>query len=176
MDPGDYARSLMRDRDKNENGTLEGEELQDLPSSAASADADKNNVITREELVARLTNRDGNRSGDGGKAATGSTANKPASGAGAGMATRVFTALAAPGSMGEKTSASAKRTYRFTPPGERAGLPGWIKSRDRNKNGQVEMSEFSRSWSQRTVSDFRRYDLNDDGVVTAKEAAASGAK
>jgi hypothetical protein len=177
MDPADYARSLLRDRDKNENGTLEGDELRELPSAAASADADKNNVITQDELVERLANRDSNRNGESGRPGTGSAANKDkaASGGAAGMATRVFTALA-PGGTGEKSSSSAKRTYRFTPPGERTDLPGWIKSRDRNKNGQVEMSEFGRSWSQRTVNDFRRYDLNDDGIVTAKEAAASGAK
>ena len=33
------------------------------------------------------------------------------------------------------------------------------------------MSEYSRSWSASTVAEFRRYDLNDDGIITAKEAA-----
>jgi hypothetical protein len=33
------------------------------------------------------------------------------------------------------------------------------------------MSEFSRSWSKRTVDEFRKYDQNDDGIITAKEAA-----
>jgi hypothetical protein len=172
-DPAEYARSLMRDRDKNENGTLEGEELRDLRGSAARADADKDGVITLDELVASSSNS-GGRNGQGDKPASGTAANKAVAGGGTSpsMASRVFTALASPSGTGSTGSAKAKRTYRFTPPSERAGLPAWIKSRDRNKNGQVEMSEFGRSWSQRTVNDFRRYDLNDDGVVTPKEAAA----
>jgi hypothetical protein len=35
------------------------------------------------------------------------------------------------------------------------------------------MSEYSRTWSERTVAEFRRYDLNDDGIITAKEATKS---
>ena len=41
----------------------------------------------------------------------------------------------------------------------------------RNGDGQVSMSEYSRSWSSRTVAEFQRYDRNDDGMITAKEAA-----
>ena len=33
------------------------------------------------------------------------------------------------------------------------------------------MSEYSRSVSQSMVTEFRRYDANDDGMITAKEAA-----
>jgi hypothetical protein len=33
------------------------------------------------------------------------------------------------------------------------------------------MSEYSRSWSKSTVSEFRKYDKNDDGIITAKEVA-----
>jgi len=42
---------------------------------------------------------------------------------------------------------------------------------DANGDGQVSMSEYSRSWSSSAVSEFRRYDLNDDGIITATEAA-----
>jgi hypothetical protein len=172
MDPADYARSLMKDRDKDGNKTLEGDEIRDLRGSAAAADADKNGAITLDELIASQTKG----AGQGEKPAAGNAASKSsaASKTAPGLATRVFTALAAPAGSGDKSTAKAKRTYRFTPPSERAGLPDWIKSRDRNKNGQVEMSEYGRSWSQRTVSAFRRYDLNNDGIVTAKEAAARG--
>jgi hypothetical protein len=50
-------------------------------------------------------------------------------------------------------------------------LPGWFKSRDKNGDGQVLMSEYSRSWSSRMVREFEGYDKNGDGVVTPKEAA-----
>jgi hypothetical protein len=67
-----------------------------------------------------------------------------------------------------------KRTYRFTRGVDRlptTGLPSWFKSRDSNNDGQVEMSEYSKAWSDRTVEEFHRYDVNNDGIVTAKEAA-----
>lgn len=195
MDPADYARSIIKDRDKNGNGKLDGDELEGLRGPAAGADLNGDKEITVEEIVARRENRNGgdSRPGDG-QSAEGSGEAKPdeakseekkpdekkadsrppaAGGNGAKTATRVFLALAAPGAAGDKAAASKRRSYRFTPPTERAGLPEWIKSRDKNNNGQVEMSEFTRSWSERAVRDFRRYDQNDDGVVTAKEVAAA---
>ena len=53
----------------------------------------------------------------------------------------------------------------------RSGLPSWFTSRDSNKDGQISMNEFSRSVSESMVAEFRRYDANDDGIITAKEAA-----
>jgi Ca2+-binding EF-hand superfamily protein len=157
---------------------LEGDERSQLRGPAAAADLNNDNVITVEELVARLSNREStNREsservprdrGDRDKDAvsdrgssTSSTTNK----------TRVFTGSAG-GSGSGKEKADKRRSYRFTPPTERLGtdLPSWFKSRDRNEDGQVAMSEYSRTWSERMVREFQRYDLNNDGVITPKEA------
>lgn len=195
MDPADYARSIIKDRDKNGNGKLDGDEMERLRGPAAGADLNGDKEITVDEIVARMENRNGgdSRPADA-PAAEGSGEGKPseaksddkktddrkadsrspaAVGSGAKTATRVFLALTASGAAGDKAAASKRRSYRFTPPKEKPGLPEWIKSRDKNNNGQVEMSEFTRSWSERAVRDFRRYDQNDDGVVTAKEVAAA---
>jgi hypothetical protein len=69
--------------------------------------------------------------------------------------------------------ASKRKTYRFTPAEDRLpnGLPSWFKSRDRNKDGQVAMSEYRSSWTASAVRDFTRLDANGDGVITPKEAA-----
>jgi hypothetical protein len=93
------------------------------------------------------------------------------SGSASGSAKRVYLGTVGVGK-GAADEKNARRTYRFTPAGERLPneLPGWFKTRDKNSDGQVLMSEYSRSWSSRMVTEFRRYDLNDDGVVTAKEA------
>ena len=32
------------------------------------------------------------------------------------------------------------------------------------------MSEYTRSWSERTASEFKRYDKDNDGMITAAEA------
>ena len=47
------------------------------------------------------------------------------------------------------------------------GLPPWFKALDKNKDGQVSLYE----WRQggKTLEQFREYDLNDDGFITADE-------
>jgi len=58
------------------------------------------------------------------------------------------------------------------------GLPGWFAARDANGDMQVQMSEYSDQWNVTVIEEFNRFDLNSDGVVTAKEcmrAVESGA-
>jgi hypothetical protein len=176
-----WAKALVKQNDKNGNMMLDGDERQALRGRSAVADFNKDNVITVEELVAasgpsttaasapttqpavassselssRSSSRD--RSGDESKS---------------GGAKRVYTGSVGVGKV-DKDGKSSRRTYRFSVAGERlpTGLPSWFKSRDKNGDGQVLMSEYSRSWSSRLVAEFRRYDANDDGVITAKEVA-----
>lgn len=197
MNMTDYAKSLIRQHDKNGNLMLEAAEQSELRGKAASADRNKDGVIISEELVAHLSGntptatetttsststssndssqprerssffeRIGSGRGDDSDDGRSKPDSKDA------RAKRVFLGSAG----GEQAGADKKnkrRSYRFTPPAERlpTGLPGWFKSRDRNSDGQVAMSEYSRAWSARMVAEFRRYDLNDDGIVTPKEAA-----
>ncbi len=85
------------------------------------------------------------------------------------VAKRVLTGTAG----GTSKDADKRRSYRFSKAIDKlpTGLPSWFTSRDSNRDGQVSMSEYSRSVSQSMVSEFRRYDANDDGMITAKEAA-----
>lgn len=53
------------------------------------------------------------------------------------------------------------------------GLPGWFATRDKNGDQQVEMSEYSDTWSNAIVEEFNRFDMNGDGVITAKECIAA---
>ncbi len=65
---------------------------------------------------------------------------------------------------------------RFHSPRERlpAGLPAWFVERDADGDGQVMMSEYAREWTDEKVSQFYRYDLNRDGVVTPRECLTAG--
>jgi EF hand len=85
------------------------------------------------------------------------------------MAKRVLTGTAG----GTGKDADKRHSYRFSKATDKlpTGLPSWFTSRDTNKDGQVSMSEYSRSVSESMVSEFRRFDTNDDGIITAKEAA-----
>lgn len=88
------------------------------------------------------------------------------------MSKRVLTGSAG-GAAASTKEGDKRHSYRFSRPDDKlpAGLPSWFKSRDTNGDGQISMSEFSRTMSESTVAEFRRYDLNDDGFITAKEAA-----
>jgi len=44
-----------------------------------------------------------------------------------------------------------------------------LTSKDTNRNGQIEMSEFAKTWTIETVEKFYKKDVNKDGVITSKE-------
>ena len=54
------------------------------------------------------------------------------------------------------------------------GLPEWYRSRDKNLDAQVRMSEFSTGqWTEKTLSEYYQFDLNRDGVITPAECLAA---
>lgn len=61
--------------------------------------------------------------------------------------------------------------YRALTPKERLpdGLPEWFARKDIDGDGQVSMAEYSSVWSEQTVAEFVRHDLNGDGFVTPTE-------
>ncbi len=54
-------------------------------------------------------------------------------------------------------------------------LPGWFYERDADRDGQVAMSEFAQDWTDATLAEFARLDLNGDGLLTDTEVAKSSA-
>jgi hypothetical protein len=176
MDVKGYASDLVKKYDKNGNMMLEEEERAQLTGPAARADLNKDNVITVEEIVGSLSNRGssaGGRDRRSGREREEGASDRPTGKAEATSKKRVYTSATAASGSGKEKEATKRRSYRFTPATERltGNLPSWFKSRDRNKDGQVSMSEYSRSWTDRLARQYRELDLNDDGVITAKEAA-----
>jgi EF hand domain-containing protein len=173
----DFAKSFVREHDKDKNGWLNGDELKDLRGKPAEADLNKDGVITVEELTARLssdtTTTTPTTSGGSGSNSNADSEHRDDRKKGdADLSKRVLYGTVYGASANGK-DADKRRTYRFSKPTDHlpSGLPDWFKSKDANHDGQVSMSEYSRSWSKGTVSDFRKYDKNDDGIVTAKEVA-----
>jgi hypothetical protein len=177
-----YAKSLVQKYDKNSNMMLEADERAELKGEAAKSDMNNDGVITVTELVAHLSS------------GSSSAAAKPTGGPSAGVTTeasrqsssrpdgggsdsrsgdkgprRVYTAL--PTKLIE--AADKRHSSRFISPAERlpTGLPPFFKSSDKNRDGQVSMSEYSRTWTKSKVDEFLRYDRNKDGMITAKEVA-----
>jgi hypothetical protein len=191
-----WATSLVKQHDKNGNMILEPEEQGFLGNSAAAEDLNHDGKITIDEIVMHhsagasasttpatsgASNKSSSTSSDSSRgerdreryrgygrheSATGSDSRSKSDDP---MAKRVFTGTAG----GTGKDADKRHSYRFSTAADRlpAGLPSWFKSRDTNRDGQVSLSEYSRTMSQSVVSDFRRYDPNNDGIITAKEAA-----
>ncbi len=171
-----YARQLVKMHDKNGDMMLQEEERAKLTGPAARADLDDDKVITVEEITEQLNRESAQRGGRDRRpgrerevGASDRAAGKPEATA----KKRVYTSVTASSGAGKEKEADKRRSYRFTPATERltGNLPSWFKSRDRNKDGQVSMNEYSRSWTARLARQYRELDLNDDGVITPKEAA-----
>ncbi|RMF92185.1 MAG: hypothetical protein D6741_15200 [Planctomycetota bacterium] len=148
-----YAQGLLNRYDKNKNGKLEKDEWSEMRGDPASADRDKDGVITLDELTLRLMNY--SRGSSSSSSSSGSSSSSSSSASSSGTST-------------------GNRHYRYTPPTERlpAGLPDWFRSRDENGDGQIMMNEYTGFWDEETAREFTRYDLNNDGVITPQECLA----
>jgi hypothetical protein len=175
MDVSGYARDLVKQYDKNGDNMLQEDERSGLRGPVARADLDNDNVITAEEIVRSLTDREssgrGRRERRSGGEENQANSDRAAGKSDATAKKRVYTSVVAGNGSGKE--ADKRKSYRFTPAQDRltGNLPSWFKTRDRNKAGQVSMSEYGRSWNSRLVRQFQDVDLNDDGVITSKEAA-----
>lgn len=68
---------------------------------------------------------------------------------------------------------NGRKSYLVKSPKLSEGLPGWFAAQDRNGDQQVEMNEYTDTWSDAAISEFNLFDRNADGVVTAKECLAA---
>jgi hypothetical protein len=154
-----YAESLLRQYDKNKNGSLERDEWSQMRGNWRDADRNGDGVITLDELAAHLSrySRQGSGGGSSGGSSSGGTG----------------------GSSSAARDPSQRKSYRFLSPKERlpAGLPDWFLRKDADGDGQVTMAEYARDWSAETAEEFAKYDLNGDGVITPAECLkAMGSK
>ncbi len=49
------------------------------------------------------------------------------------------------------------------------GLPEWFTQMDKNRDGQVAMSEYTQEWTNQKLTEFSSYDANRDGLITTEE-------
>lgn len=150
-----WASDTVAKHDKNGDKILEGDELGGLGQSSRSADSNGDGKLTVDELYQFSS-----------KSSSSSSVAKPA-------ATPTPTAAGTAPSSSEppqRTITNDKRkSYRFKSTKDRINT--WrFSSRDANGDGQVSMSEFSRTWSDRTANEFVRYDQNNDGMISPEEA------
>jgi Ca2+-binding EF-hand superfamily protein len=152
-----YAEALLRQYDKNKNNVLEKDEWSQMQSRWHDADANRDGVITLDELAARMSNFSRSRS------------SPPSSSSG--------TMVSSGPSVGGNSA--PRKSIRFLSPQERLppGLPDWFLRKDADGDGQVSMAEYARSdWSDSLAEEFNKYDLNGDGIITPEECLKASSK
>ncbi len=138
-----YAKSLLKQYDKNKNGKLEKDEWKHMRGEPEASDSNHDGVITLEELTYRLSEYSRKRSGRSGSGGSSD-------------------------SRAQSTYRFLSPTERLP-----EGLPEWFARKDTNADGQVTMAEYATEWSQSKVEAFVRYDQNSDGIVTPAECLAA---
>jgi hypothetical protein len=174
-----WAKDIIQKHDKNGDMMLQESEWEGLGQST-KADTNGDKVITLDELIAFASRKPGTPVATGSSAAapaatpSGSPSGdaKTASGGSATEASGKIVKTSSHGSTGAKSAKDSAKSYRFKTAKERlpAGLPAWFTAKDTNGDGQVEMSEYSHSWTESQAADFKRYDKDNDGIITAEEA------
>lgn len=157
-----YAKGVVKKHDRNGDNRLQGDERNGLRGQLAEADLNKDGTITVDELVNHLS-----------ALPPAIPPGAPAAGPNANAALKPGQRVLYGNSWGQasKNEWEGPRVYRFTAAKDRlpSDLPEQFFEKDVNGNGQVEMSEYSRTWSKSLAEEFRSFDLNDDGIITAKE-------
>ena len=156
-----YARSLMKQFDKNKNGVLDKEEWSKMRGNPGESDVNKDGKLTVDELTARLSSYSRRSS------SRGSWFSRSRSRESSSSSTR------------RKSGRDEKQSYRFLTPTERLsesmprGLRETFLKADKNGDGQIAMDEFASFWSKSKVQEFTDLDYNNDGVITPLEYIAA---
>lgn len=161
-----YAEGMLKQYDANKDGMLQKEEWSKMRGDPNGADKNGDEILTKEEVAEQLANYGKKQGGDdkgNDKAVEPKSGGSPAPVAAG--------APAAPPASNTSGSPPPHSGIRFLTPTERLpkGLPTWFAGKDSNGDGQVLMAEYASTWSDSKVAEFDKYDLNGDGVITAKE-------
>jgi hypothetical protein len=152
-----YAERLIQQYDADGDGRLQADEWGRLRGEPARLDRNQDGAADVEEVAAYVTAYGRTRQLAPSRPATNSEPEP----------------VAAP--HGEAAAAPpAKRFHvpeRFLP----QGLPEWFAGRDANGDGQLSLAEFAPSAEAQQVAQFERLDVNQDGLLTAREATGAGA-
>ncbi len=160
---GQFADSMFQRYDSNKSGVLEKDEWKNFRTDPTPWDTNKDGKITRDELIKGMSTRF-----SGGRSQPMST-NSPSRN---GSPTPNISNGQAPAS---GSSGASPRSFRFKTAHERLpeGIPQWYRDGDRNKDGQIAMSEYAGQWDEKTLAEYYVYDKNRDGTVTVEEVLAA---
>lgn len=158
-----YAEGLLRQYDANKNGVLDKDEWSNVRAISKDTDANNDGSVTLDELTLKLGayGKENGKSGGGATASSGGSTSTSSSGG----------PSSSRSSRGDAKTSGEKKSYRQRAATERLpkGLPDWFARNDEDSDGQVVMSEYSTLWSDSKATEFAKFDLDGDGVITPRE-------
>lgn len=191
-----FAQSMIQRSDKNGDGKLTRDEW-DGVRDAENADANKDGVITSDEMMVRLQSfsRGGPPGGDRGssdrdrgsserdRGSSSSGGDRGSSSSRDGGSDRSRSSSSGSSSdrgsysgRGPTSSANSapvpKKSYKILSAVERLpqNLPSWFYDSDKNGDGQIAMAEYHRrSTDKDNADEFMKIDANADGMITSQE-------
>lgn len=175
-----YAEGLLKQNDANKNGVLDKDEWANVRSITRDTDANNDGMVTLDELTTKLGSFG---SGSGSSSSTASSGSGSSGGSGSGGSSsgsgysgyRSSSGSGYGSSRGDTKQSGEKRSYRQRTVAERMpkGLPDWFARNDEDADGQITMSEYATLWSDAKATEFAKFDLDGDGVITPRECLRS---
>lgn len=172
----DYARMLIKEKDENKNGKLDGDEVSGI---LRKADGDGDGEITEQEIFqatiepARnpLSSRASSPTADSSRGRRSSTGRESRSNR-ASADSQAANRLVRDVTDGEYLVTEIRRIplKQETVETRRVSqIPRSFSDKDRNGDGQIQLNEFADKLTRKTVEEFNELDANDDGVIHVSE-------
>ena len=167
-----YAQSLFAKYDQNQDGKLQQKEWEQFQGHPELIDLDGDGVVTRDELIDWIADYGRRRNQSMGVPAIHTAKGMVESGKKSEPDEQADVArVNSESESGAVTAGPRRRDLQYFVPAKRlpAGLPDWFLTRDLDGDGQLTVAEFSPMGLAAELAEFAAYDLNADGILTAKE-------
>lgn len=161
-----YAQRIVKRYDTNGDGRLEAAEWKGMHGKPEVADANDDGQITVDEF-ARYAASYGS-----GRRIRLSTPREPVAQA---TSAALATDTAAADTDAQQVIVERRRGLKYFAPLP-GGVPGWFVERDADGDAQLTLAEFSPKLRTTEVTEFKSYDVNGDGLLTAAELVREGSK
>jgi Ca2+-binding EF-hand superfamily protein len=153
-----YADGLMEQYDTDKDGNLSKEEVAGMKQKPENADLDNNGMISAGELTEAIAN--GSMSSRGGASGGASRSSRERSSSNNSESRASDSKPAESGSGGDSPRSGSSRS---------SGSKFSFLASDKNRDGNVQMHEFTDEWTDEKFEEFKTYDKNGDGVITNAE-------
>ena len=167
-----YTQSLLAKYDQNQDGKLQQKEWEQFRGHPELIDLDGDGVVTRDELIDWIADYGRRKNQSIGVPAIHSADGMTEPGKKSEPDEQADVArVSSESDSGAVTAGPRRRDLQYFVPAKRlpAGLPDWFLTRDLDGDGQLTAAEFSPMGLAAELAEFAAYDLNADGILTAKE-------